>query len=138
MADIDEHGRKGRRDQQRFGAWQDRAHDRRIGRETGREPDREPPAIGNRGDEKGDREEERRVMPAIERHLAPAEHGLFGGMLQRRLVGPGGAALPGQAAGGVDVGKVGADRLAVAVDQAVRQRDPAATASAQMPSRIRL
>jgi hypothetical protein len=64
-------------------------------------------------------------VPAVERHRAAAEYGLFRGMLARGLIGFRGAALPGQRAGGVDVGKIGAERLAVAIDQAVRSGDPA-------------
>jgi hypothetical protein len=64
-------------------------------------------------------------MPAVERHFAVSEYGLLGGMLQRRFVGVRRAPLPGQGAGGIDVGKIGADRFAVAVDQSVGQRGPA-------------
>jgi hypothetical protein len=34
----------------------------------------------------GDGEEERRIMPAVERHLAAAEYGHLRGVLPRRLV----------------------------------------------------
>jgi hypothetical protein len=64
-------------------------------------------------------------MPAVERHVAAAEHRLLGGVLKCRIVGADRSARPGQSARGVGIGKVGADRLAVAIDQAVRQRDPA-------------
>jgi hypothetical protein len=45
--------------------------------------------------------------------------------VERRLIGFSGPALTGHGARGVDAGKVGAERLAVAIDQAVRQADPA-------------
>ena len=77
------------------------------------------------GHQEGDAEEKWRIMPAVERHVAAGENLLFGGMLQRRIIDVGGMALPGQSAGGVDIGEVGADRFAVAIDQSVRQRDPA-------------
>jgi hypothetical protein len=53
------------------------------------------------------------------------ERGLLRGMLERRIIGFGGPALPGQFPGGIDVGKIGSDGLAVAIDQVVRYRDPA-------------
>jgi hypothetical protein len=125
VADIDENRREGGRDQRRFGSRQDRADGGQIGREACHEPDRKTPRIGKAGHENGDRKEERRIMPAIEWHLATAEDGLLGGMLQRRLIRRRRPALPGQGACGVDVGKIGAERLAVAIDQPVRKRDPA-------------
>ena len=125
VADIDEHRREGGGDQQRFLARQDRADRGEVGGKARDQPDRQAPGVGNGGDENGDREEERRIVPAVERHLAAVEHRLLGGMLERGRVGLGGAALPGQCACGIDVGKIGADRLAVAVDQAVGSRDPA-------------
>ena len=64
-------------------------------------------------------------MPAVKRHLTAAEDGLLGGVLERGLIGLGGAVLPGQFARGVDIGEIGADGFAVAIDEAVRQRDPA-------------
>src|SRR4029077_15922166 len=84
-----------------------------------------PARGGKAGDKKGDKEKERRIMPAIERHLAAAEHGLFGGVLQRRIVGLRRAPLPGQLARGIDVGEIGTERFAVAVDKTIRQRNPA-------------
>ena len=125
MADIDEHRGEGERDQKGFGTRQDRTHRRQVGRETGHKPDRKAPCIGDGSDQKGDQKEKWRVVPAVERHLAAAEHGFLGGMLARRLVGLRGPALPDQRAGGIDVGEIGADGLAVAIDQAVRQDDPA-------------
>ena len=103
---------------------QDGTHRRQIGRKTCRKPDRETPRIRKGGHQKRDGKEERRVEPAVERHLAAAEHGLLRGMLERRLIGFRGPALPGQRAGGVDIGKIGANRLAIAIDQAIRGRDP--------------
>ena len=41
--------------------------------------------IGNRGDQGGNREKERRIVPAVKRHLAAVKDRLLGGMLQRRL-----------------------------------------------------
>ena len=125
VADVDEHGGERGCDQQRLRTGQDRAHRGQIGRKTGREPDRKTPGVGNGGHQDGDRKEEWRIMPAVERHLAAAEYGRLRSMLERRHVGLRRPALPGQRASGIDVGKVGADRLAVAVDQAVRHRDPA-------------
>ena len=125
VADIDEHGREGGSDQQRLPARQDRAQRREIGGKARHQPDRETPGIGNRGDQERHREEERRIVPAIERHVAAAENRLLRRVLQRRLIGVRRPALPGQRARGIDVGKVGAERLAVAVDQPVRDRDPA-------------
>ena len=125
VADIDEHGGEGGCDQQRLRARQDRADRGEIGRETSGEPQRQAPGIGKRGDEKRDGEEERRIVPAEERHLAPAEGRFLRGVLKCGIVGIGGLALPGQLTRGIDVGEIGADRLAVAVDQAVRNGDPA-------------
>ena len=124
VTDIDEHGGKGGCDQQRLGARQDRADRGKIRGETRRKPQRQSPGIGKGGDKERDGEEERRIVPAEERHLASAEGRLLGGVLKRGIVGVGRLALPGQLARGIDVGEVGADRLAVAVDQAVRDRDP--------------
>jgi hypothetical protein len=45
-------------------------------------------------------------------------------MLERGDIGVRGTALPGQRACRIDVGKIGADRLAVAVEQAIRSHDP--------------
>ena len=63
-------------------------------------------------------------MLAEEWNVSPAETGLF----DREYAGPvvDEVRLAGQrqGAGGIDVGKVGADRLLVAVDQAVREGDP--------------
>jgi hypothetical protein len=59
-------------------------------------------------------------------------------VLKRGLVGLGGAALPGQRAGRIDVGEIGAVRLAVAVDQPVGEGDPAGEGEVQTTSRIRL
>ena len=125
VADVDEYRGEGQRDQRRLGPRKDRAQRRQIGREACHKPDRKAAGIGKGGHQDGDREEEGRIVPAIERNLAAAKHGGFGGMLQRRLIGVGGPSLPGQRPGGVDIGEVGADRLAVAIDQPVRQRDPA-------------
>ena len=125
VADIDEDGGKGRRDQERLRTRQDGAQGREIGGEADNQPDRQSEGIGNCGDGESHRKEERRIVPAVERHLAPVENRLLGPMLKLGLIGLGGTALPGQRARGIDIGKVGAERLAVAVDQAVRRGDPA-------------
>ena len=64
-------------------------------------------------------------MPAEERHLAAAEDGFFRGMLERRLIGVRRPPLPGQLPRGIDVGEIGSDRLAIAIDQPVGGGDPA-------------
>ncbi len=124
VADIDEHGREGGRGQQRFLARQDGADRGEVARKAGDQPDRQPPRVGNGGDEDGDRKEERRIVPAIERHLAAAEDCFLCRMLERGGVGLRRAALPGQCACRIYVGKIGADRLAVAADQPVGSHDP--------------
>ena len=88
-------------------------------------PEWKPWLLDTPGDKKRDGEKERRVMPAEERHLTPAEGRLLRRMLKRGIVGIGRLALPGQFARGIDVGEVGADGLAVAVDQSVGNGDPA-------------
>jgi hypothetical protein len=124
VADIDEHGREGGRGQQCFLARQDGADRGEVARKACDQPDRQPPRVGNGGDEDGNRKEERRIVPAIERHLAAVEDRLLGRMLERGGVGLRRAALPGQCACRIDVGKIGADRLAVAADQPVGRHDP--------------
>src|SRR5215469_7733147 len=64
-------------------------------------------------------------MPAVEWHVAAIESGLLRVVLELRAVRVGRLALPGQPSRRIDIGEIGADRLAVAVDQTGRQCDPA-------------
>jgi hypothetical protein len=125
VADIDEGRWEGGRDQQGFASRQNRAQHGEIRSKSRNQPHRDSPTIGNCGDEERDCKEERWIVPAVEWHLAPAEDRLLGGVLKRGLVGLGGAALPGQRTRRIDVGEIGAERLAIAVDQPVGDGDPA-------------
>ncbi len=76
-------------------------------------------------------------MPAEERHVAAFEHGYLGGVLEWRIVSVRRTAGQRQHAGSIDVGKIGSDRLAVAVDHVVRHRDQTIRPASEMPSTIK-
>ena len=108
-----------------LGPRQDRAHRGEIGGEACCYPDRKTQRIGECRDRKCDSKEEWWIVPPEERHLAAAKRSLLRPMLEGRLIGGLRASLPGQRPSRVHVGKIGAERLAVAIDQAVRHHDPA-------------
>src|SRR5438045_3805798 len=63
-------------------------------------------------------------MPAKKRHVPAAECRLLRRVLERRLVSVGWPAPPRQNSRGIDVGKIGPERLAIAIHQRVRQGYP--------------
>jgi hypothetical protein len=75
--------------------------------------------IRHRRQQRREAEEEWRVVPAVERR-GGAEDGLFAGPLPGRVEGRRGQAVQHIGAGGIDVGKIGAERPAEPVVEAVR------------------
>src|SRR6516164_11801927 len=86
VADIDEGGREGGRDQKRFGPRQDGADCGEIGCKTRGEPQQESPRIGKRCHEHSDSEEEWRIVPAVEGNLATVKGRLFRRVLERGII----------------------------------------------------
>ena len=127
VADVDEHGREGERQQQPEPALQRDEVQRasfRAARPAGRIaapcrgraqrrrlPDRERERVGHQRQQPGDEQEERRIVPAVERRLrrrrSPAR-----GRVRRPVERRGGLAVEHKGAGGIDVGEVGAERAA--------------------------
>jgi hypothetical protein len=124
MTEIDEDRRKAESEQDHFGSRHDRAQHDKIRRECRAHPDEQRQRIGQKREECCDHQKKRRIMPAEERHVAAAERVAFGRVLQGGIVRCPGLAFEHQLAGSPDVGKIGADRLAHAVDEIVGKGNP--------------
>src|SRR5581483_9908527 len=88
--------------------------------------DEERPEIGQRRQRRGHEQEHGRIVPAVVGDVLAPRDALLRGMMRRPVVGLGRLALERQPARGIDVGEVGADGAAGAIDDAVggrQQRD---------------
>ncbi len=124
MTQIDEYGRVGERDEHRHWPRDNGPHGYDIRRESGRHPYCEGPTIGHERENRGDEQEQRRIVPAVEGHVLPAEQPLLDRVLGCPVVSGVRLTSEGQCASGIDVGKIGAERLVIAIDHSMRERDP--------------
>ena len=139
LAEIDEHGRKSEREEEPHllilypshacgcGRKKNRANRQEIENERHALPDRQRQSVGHRRQRRGEAEEKRRVMPAVELR-GRAEDLLLAGELARRVERRGRLAVEHVGAGGIDVGEIGAERAAEAVVAPVRGGDQEAGA----------
>src|SRR3954468_16357722 len=115
VADVDERRREGGGEQQGLGPRKDRAHRGEIGCEARRYPDCKTQRIRKCRHHKCDGKEEWRIVPPEERHLAASKYSLLRRELEGRLVGVFRPSLPDQRPSRVHIGKISAQRLAVAI-----------------------
>ena len=94
--------------------------DRRAG-ERRRLPDEQGGEIGQEGEQAGDEQERRRIMPAVEGHLRVAVQRLLDLSVRAPVPGLRRMAVQRHPARRVDVGIIGAERVAPRVERAVRR-----------------
>jgi hypothetical protein len=103
---------------------QDGADNPEIKCQCRRLPDDERGRIGQQRERSGDKEKKWRIEPRVIRRRG-AEDLLLAGIMGGHVVGTGRVPLECHRPGRVKAGKIGADRLAVKVGEAVRDHDPA-------------
>ena len=134
VAEIDEHGREGEREEEpkpvQRGALRsrkNRPHRQQIENERRHLPDSERRHIGKAGERSGDQQEHRRILERVVLR-GGAEDRLFAGKMGGLVESQCGQPVADQSAGGIEAGKIGAERAAIAVVRAVsagRQIDEA-------------
>ena len=94
---------------------QDGGDDGQIKREGRALPHRQRQRIGQHCQRRRDKQKDRRIQPAVIGR-GGAEDLLLAGVMRGHVVDVAGAAFENQRTGGIKAGKIGADRLAVAID----------------------